>query len=117
MKSPIFLAYEGDIVAFESVEAAEADTEALDVKYDEFVAYDAEGRLLSATWTDDCMKLSPVDIEPKHAVELAAILKRYLKAINKPVGADPESDLPVLVAAFGEFLLDFRGQPIKRSTK
>lgn len=114
MNTPIFLIEKGDVVVFDSTETAEAYVEPIDVINDEYVFYDAEGRLLSAAVIDNHVKLSQIDLEPKHAIELATILKRYLKAVREPGEVDEGHDLPVLVAAFGEFVLDFRGQPTKR---
>ena len=110
MKPPIFLAYEGDVIAFDSAEAAEGYAEPLDVKYNEFVAYDADGRLLSATCIGNRVKLSLAESESKHAAALATTLRCYLEAIGRPADAGAEHELPTLVAAFGEFVLDVRGQ-------
>lgn len=109
MEPPIFLCYEGDVMAFNSVEAAENYAEPPDVEHDEFVAYDATGRLLFATCQANRIKLSPSEDEPKHVAELETTLRRFLNAIGRSADVDAAHSLPDLVMALSEFVLDSQG--------
>jgi hypothetical protein len=94
MKAPIVVYDSGDILMFESVEAAELSLEAIDVENDEYVAYDSEGRLLKlgverikrgsgifAVWLDKVV-ISCIETEPNHADDLRRILVDFFARIG-----------------------------------
>ncbi|HEX9429442.1 MAG TPA: hypothetical protein VF944_03620 [Candidatus Bathyarchaeia archaeon] len=82
MKPPIIADYRGDVSIFETVEAAEGGIETYDVRDNECVIYDSEGRLLrgeiegSHNWGRVVLK-SAEDI-PAHAGELKKALIGFL---------------------------------------
>lgn len=47
MKLPIIISEHGDVSVFNTIEAAEQYLEAIDVKNNEYIAYDANGKLLN----------------------------------------------------------------------
>ena len=103
MKAPIFLDYNGDVIVFASAEEAAQYVEPIDVENSEFVAYDSEGRLLSATCTANQVRLSPTEDEPLHGAQLEASLRSFLNTIGDPLGSDPRCNLSCLVEACRKF--------------
>jgi hypothetical protein len=77
-------------ILFESVQDVERGLEAIDVKNDEYMAYDSEGRLLQLSvergTSFDTIILSSSEIQPRHTLEL----KRVLRGFFTRVGADKE---------------------------
>ena|SRR5215204_1884251 len=53
MKPPIFVYEPADLSVFESIAAAELGVEPIDVRNNEFLYYDAEGRILEASVVTD----------------------------------------------------------------
>lgn len=101
---PIIVDEHGDMSFFESVEHAERKLEAIDVRNEEYVAYDSEGRLLRVTiergeapiffgldkTTVDYVVIESAEDEPSHAPQLRAALVDFLERIGVSLD-DPES--------------------------
>lgn len=101
---PIFVIDEDlDVSVSASVEDAELDLEAIDVKAGGLVAYDAEGRQLRLEAKGSQVTISLAEDKPNHATELEAALRNFLRASHDPAGDDPTCDLKCLVNACGKF--------------
>jgi hypothetical protein len=82
-----------------SVQKAEGWIEPIDVKSGDFVVYDSVGRLLKIDTNWKGNRISAVEAEPSHRVDLEHSLRRFLKASNVPQADDPSYDLAWLVQA------------------
>ena len=78
MKPPIIVYEPGDASIFQSVRSAESYLEPIDVKKNEYVAYDSEGRLLSLSATNFKVSIESAEPEPTHVLELRRILSDFL---------------------------------------
>ena len=81
MKMPLVFDENGDVSLYWSLGDAQKNIEAIDVKNNEYAAYDAAGRMLLLKAVDDL----PIDItlaedEPRHRQELVGALRRYVGA-------------------------------------
>jgi hypothetical protein len=86
MKTPIIIYEHGDISFFESVQDVERYLEPIDVKNDEYIAYDSEGRLLQLSVEHrtpvDRVVLSYSETQPMHALELKQILLDFFTRVG-----------------------------------
>ena len=85
MKLPIIISEHGDLSLYDSLEAAQCDVEAIDVRNNEYIAFDSEGRLLKLDlvpmrWTDG-VSISVAEVEPTHQSALAATIHVFLKRV------------------------------------
>lgn len=78
MKPPIVVYEPGDASIFQSVGSAEAYLEPIDVKNNEYVAYDSEGRLLRLSATNFRVTIESAEVEATHILELRRILCDFL---------------------------------------
>ena len=106
IKLPIFIADKGgfDMGVFVSIQEAQLQLEVIDVDNDEYVGYDAEGRLLRIETERDKVMISLAEDEPSHSRELEVAIRDYLKAVNEPLGSDPICSLASLVTVCQKFL-------------
>jgi len=104
-KPPIFVVDGSDISVHSSLEDAALQLEPIDVKDKLYAAYDSEGRLLNLGADRQRVKVSLAEELPNHAHELEEALRRYLSAIGKPEGSDPQCNLPRLVEVCKEFIV------------
>ena len=90
MKPPIIAENRGDLLIFGSLEKAESYLEAIDVRNDEYVVYDSEGRLLRAAADSDFgpVRIAEAENAPTHQEQLRRALISYLRAVSSR-----ESDL------------------------
>jgi hypothetical protein len=84
MKPPIIVYEPGDASIFESVGSAEAYLEPIDVKNNEYVAYDSEGRLLRLSATNFKVTIASAEPEATHMLELRKILSDFLAHKGAP---------------------------------
>jgi len=96
--TPVIVDEHGDVSFFESVEHAEGKLEAIEVRNEEFVAYDSEGRLLKLdierAETSTFFGLGETMLEyvviesardrPNHAPQLRAALVRFFERVGVP---------------------------------
>jgi DNA polymerase III delta prime subunit len=86
MKEPIIANNKGDVLIFETVKAAEAYIEPIDIRNKEYTIYDSAGRLLrgrikKVKWHEE-VELEEAEVEPSHQEELRAVLINFLKAVS-----------------------------------
>lgn len=105
VKPPVFVIEANDVSVHSSLEDAALQLEPIDVKDNLYAAYDSEGRLLHLEPEGHRVKISLVEEVPRHGHELEEALRRYLTAIGKPEGRDPQCDLPCLVEVCKEFIV------------
>ena len=86
MDFPIVVADRGgkDLSLYASVAAAESQLEAVDVRNNEYVAYDAAGRLLTISMKAEIVRITAGDTEPRHEQELRSALVSFLVACGTP---------------------------------
>jgi hypothetical protein len=86
MKPPIIIYEHGDIAFFESVQDVERGLEAIDVKNDEYIAYDSEGCLLQLHVEQgspiDRVVLSCSETQPTHSLELKRALINFFTQVS-----------------------------------
>jgi hypothetical protein len=97
MLPPFFLVYDGDVLVFDSMESAENYAEPVDVANSEFLAYDAEGRLIKFAWTERCVHFSQVEAEPNHAQQLEFALRNFLRGCGVSLEKEESYNLARLV--------------------
>ena len=117
MRPPIIVHARGDVSIYESVDEAQRDVEAVDVRNGEYEFYDSEGRVLRgvvvprATWglgkylpPNEDVKLEPVS-EPGAATEvLRSVLAGYLARVGAaPINPAASQSLDDLVATLLRF--------------
>ena len=86
-----------DIGIYKEIKDVEQHLEAIHVKNDEYIAYDAEGRLLKLETDGRYIKVLATEEDPMHAAELEASLREYLIAVKDPLAKELTCDLPCLV--------------------
>jgi len=112
IEPPIVVDARCEVLLFRSAENAAAYLEAIDVENEEYAAaYDSEGRHLELSVEPvqrrllfgvirtmiDLVDVRPLEDEPKHASELASLLRAHLPAEHRP---PPSAEsLQALVAA------------------
>jgi hypothetical protein len=100
MKAPIVVNEHGDVSVFETVEHASRSLEAIDVAYNEYVAYDSEGRLLTMEVSEtQQVVFRAAETVAAHTDDLRRILLEFL---SRAEGRDmsPTMKLGELVAAY-----------------
>lgn len=111
MKPPIFIENNGDITVFASLQAAENWVEPIDVRNNEYEAFDSEGRRLRLEVQKregflkvghEYVQVTEVESEPAHAADLRERLQTFLKAVGEP-DVDPAASLSHLVKATSRF--------------
>jgi hypothetical protein len=86
MEMPIIVHNKGDVLVFETVEAAQGYIEPVDVINNEYVAYDNDGRLLRiSVASKNKILIKQDETMPTHAQELSRVLKYFFERI----GVDP----------------------------
>jgi hypothetical protein len=103
MKAPIIVNEHGNVMFFESVEAAERYLEPIDVENDEYVAYDGEGRLLRLVATSPRITIEDAEAAPAHAHVLRHLLLQFFPAIGIPQHQLETDSLHELVARGVEY--------------
>jgi hypothetical protein len=106
MKPPIFIDEHGDITAFESVEHAELSLEAVDVRNQEYVAYDSDGKLLNVgvgpADSISISEISPVvDAEQGLKQALLNVFARHAPAHNELERRDLHEIVSMFVKLYG----------------
>ncbi len=87
-KLPIVVGEPNDWEIYTSVEDAKCSIEAIDVKDEVYVGYDAEGRLLKIDFEKNVeielarVSISLAEEEPNHSEELGKILRNYLGSLK-----------------------------------
>ena len=86
MRLPIIVNEHGDVQVFESVNDAETALEAIDVRNDEYVAYDADGQrlLVSVVEENDHVQISYEEDRGNGREELKKILSVFLVRTGHP---------------------------------
>jgi hypothetical protein len=103
LTTPIFILEKGNMMVYPSIKAAQSDLEAIDVKNGEYVAYDANGHLLSLEAINNSVFISLVN-HTKHTDELKSGIKTFLQNLGDPVGEDNSYDLPFLIDYCRKFI-------------
>lgn len=75
---PIIVDEQGTAIVFESIEGAERYLEPIDVRNNEYVAYDSEGRLLRFLPTSPRITIEAAELDPRHSTEVRELLIRLL---------------------------------------
>lgn len=104
-----------DVGVYSSLGDAEKHLEAIDVRNNEYEAFDAEGRLLRLTVENEAVRITPAENEPGHAAELRDKLEVFLKATKVP-DVTPGASLSQLVSAANQFAIKIEnpGRLLKR---
>ncbi len=84
MQTPIIVDQNGDVMFFGSVEEAEAYIEPIDVKNNEYVAFDSEGRLLRLIATIPRVTIEQAELNPAHAEMLRQTLIQFYENLGIP---------------------------------
>ncbi|MGO4223678.1 hypothetical protein AB4Y64_17725, partial [Lysobacter sp. TAF61] len=105
MHPPIVIDEHGDISLFPSVEAASRYLEPIDVRNNEYVAYDSAGFLLELVSTEPVVSIPGYLSELPRREQLAQVLRSFLeRASGVPVPAEvtsPEGLLALFISKFG----------------
>ena len=79
MEMPLIFDENGDVSLYWSLKDAQRNIEAIDVKNDEYVGYDAIGRLLSLKAINlQSSEISLAEDRPLHAQDVVVALRRYI---------------------------------------
>jgi len=104
MKAPIIVDERGNLMIFESVKDAEVSLEAVDVRNNEYIAFDSEGRLLRLIpISTHEVSIEHAEAEPSHAQELQAKLVSFLARVEEPETWLKAASLPELIAKALEY--------------
>lgn len=79
MRPPIIINEHGDISLFPSVEAAARYVEPVDVRNNEYIAFDSAGFLLQLVPTEPVISIPGYQSDVPHQKQLAQILRSYLE--------------------------------------
>lgn len=82
MKLPIIVVESGDILFFRSLSIAERYLEPVDVRNNEYVAYDSEGRLLRLVLSEHTVKIELEEEEPTNADKLKEALLAFFTEVG-----------------------------------
>jgi len=107
-KPPIIVVDRGgiDLAIYDSVNAVERHLEAIDVRNDEYIAYDADGNRLRLEAKANRVFLRCDEVGSSHASELANSLRAFLRSTGTPVtDSDSASDLSKLIELCRQALL------------
>src|SRR5437899_3150835 len=104
MKPPIIADNHGDVLVFESVAKAELYMEPIDIRNREYVIYDSEGRLLTASIikTEKGRERVVVKVEEPHRHDreaLRTILAQFLSKVSDAKQSFQSRSLEQLVEA------------------
>ena len=102
---PIFIVEDLDVGVYASIHDVERHLEPIDIRNQEYVAYDAVGKLLRLGINGNRVTVLPAEHKPSHASKLKKTLCDFLKAIKKPVTDDQRRKLSLLVEASKEFVV------------
>ena len=104
MRPPLIISEHGDLLVFDSKEAAEGYLEAIDVANGEYVGYDSEGRLLRLVpaWphSTTIMEGEP---EPNHKEELRSTLMKFFSQLGLPDDWIRQASLQDMIVKAGEY--------------
>jgi hypothetical protein len=101
---PIFVIDGHDVGVFASIEDVQIQLEAIDVRNNEYMAFDAEGRPLELVARGKRVRVAPRQGHPSHRRELETALRDFLMQMKEPVAQDQACDLPCLVEACQKFV-------------
>mgnify|MGYP005758633445 CR=1 FL=1 len=105
MRPPIVIDEHGDISFFPSVEAACRYIEPIDVRNNEYVAFDSAGYLLQLVPTEPIVSISGYKSDLPHQEQLAQTLRSFLaRASSTPIQPEVvslEELLAVCIRTFG----------------
>lgn len=104
MKPPVVIDENGNILIYRSVEEAATALEPIDVKNDEYIAYDSEGRLLTLETDNVNVMIYAKEHIPLHADELEMKLREFLFRIGEPRAKDVNCRLSCLVDICRKFM-------------
>ena len=82
MKAPIIINENGDVSFFRTVEAAARALEPIDVRNQEYVAYDSEGYLLRLVPTDPTVVVVDGEESEPRAEQLAEIIRDFFSRVG-----------------------------------
>jgi hypothetical protein len=82
MKLPIVVVEPGDILFFRSLSIAERYLEPIDIRNNEYVAYDSEGRLLLLVLCEHTVKIELEEEEPTHADKLKEAVLAFFTEVG-----------------------------------
>jgi hypothetical protein len=82
MKLPIIVVESGDILFFRSLSIAEHYLEPIDVRNNEYITYDSEGRLLRLVPCEYTVKIELAEEEPTHAEKLREALLAFFTKVG-----------------------------------
>ncbi len=100
---PIIVDEQGTATVFESIEDAERYLEPIDVRNEEYVAYDSEGRLLRLLPTSPRITIENAELEPRHSSEVRDLLIRLLNYSGHAVEKLQRENLADLVTMSLEY--------------
>lgn len=100
---PIFIVEGYDVGIFACLHDAQRQLEPLDVKNQEYIAYDATGRLLRLETDGKRVIASLAETHPTRTQELETILRTFLRTKNHSLANDSTCGLPTLVEAARPF--------------
>lgn len=104
MQPPIIIDEHGDLSLFATVEAAARKIEPIDVRHDEYVAYDSEGFVLKLVPTEPVVTIAGRGSATARKAELAGSLRSFLErtgAAGLPARASLEELLSICIARHG----------------
>ena len=102
---PIVIIDGRDLDVLATVAEAQQDLEPIDIQRSQYVAYDAQGRLLRLETDGKHVKISLAEAEPTHAKELEVALREFLKAAHEPVAEDDTCNIACLIEAASKTLV------------
>ena len=83
IKAPIFVDESGALDVYETIEHAEIDHEAIDVRDNIYTAYDSEGRLLNLiAISNNKVTIQSAEEIPTHQEELRRKIKNFLSHVE-----------------------------------
>ena len=107
IKPPIIANNFGDVLFFRSKRDAEVYIESIDVRNNEYVIYDSEGRLLQVTVnSNNTVVIQTAEEEPTHASQLRELLQKHLLALGVPSEWVAKALLPEIIVKRLEFQTD-----------
>lgn len=105
MRPPIVINEHGDISLFPSVEAAARYVEPIDVRNNEYIAFDSAGFLLQLVPTEPVVGIPGYQSDVPHQEQLAQTLRSYLERASStsvPPGVTSlEALLAICIRTFG----------------
>ena len=96
---PIFVLEKkaNDLMVFSSLGDALSHLEPIDISNNDYVSYDAEGRLLTFETDGKRITAELAEQTPTHAKELESALRYFLTVVEQPGRIVPEMDLRDLI--------------------